>query len=114
MSAGTFATHFAVNGWLSTPITVEPWTGGFDDYGNPMHGQATIVLGYVDDKVRTLNDAIGKQRVSTTTLYLAGGPVDIHDRITMPGTFKGPSQPPIIWVANVNDRTGFDHSEVYI
>jgi hypothetical protein len=111
--AGSFATGFAP-GWLMSQISVEPWLGTFDDYGRPQYGPAVQMACYVDEKVRMVRDFQGNERASTTTLYILGGPLDPHDRITMPGSFKGPSQPPVIWVANVNDRNEFSHSEVYL
>jgi hypothetical protein len=111
--AGSFATAFAP-GWFTQSVDIEPWLGSFDEYGNPIRGLATPMTCYIDERVRMIRDFQGNERASTTTVYLLGGPVDAHDRITMPGSFKGHSQPPIIWVRNVNDRNEFSHSEVYL
>jgi hypothetical protein len=111
--AGSFATGFAP-GWLTSVITVEPWLGTFDDYGRPLYGPAAQFDSYIEEKVRMVRDLQGDERPSNTKLYIAGGPFDPHDRITMPASFKGPSQPPVISVSNVNDRAEFSHSEVYL
>lgn len=113
MSAGPFATNFAPD-WFTMTITVEPFTGAYDGYGNPIHGGPIQMMCFIEDKVRIVRDVTGQERVSNSTLYVAGGPIDTRDRITLPASYKGPLSPPIISCSNVNDRTGFDHAEVFL
>jgi len=102
-------------GWLTSTITVESWNGTFDSYGNPQYGPPVQVNCYIQDRVRMVRTFQGDERASSCTVYIQGGPLTAHDRITLPSSVKGAEiKPPILWVSNVNDRTGFDHSEVYL
>jgi len=112
MAAGAFALRFS--DWCYSRITLEPIDSS-DAYGQSTYGSPIADIPcHIEEKVRMIRDAQGQERASTTTLYVIGGPIDPRDRITMPGSFKGPSQPPILSVSNVNDKAGFSHSEVYL
>jgi hypothetical protein len=112
--SGPFVQNFAP-GWFTSTITVEPWDGTFDDYGNPQYGAPIQMSCYIEDKVKMVRNFQGDERASNTTLYIEGGPLTAHDRIILPPSFKGVNlTPPVLWVSNVNDRTGFDHSEVFL
>lgn len=110
-AAGTFANKFL--DWCPFMITVEPFTG-VDAYGQSTYGAGTTYQCQIEDRVRMVRDVQGQERASTSKVYVIGGPIDPRDRITMPNTFKGPTQPPILAVSNLNDKDGFSHSEVYL
>jgi hypothetical protein len=113
MPIGSFAQTFV--DWMGTQVTIQPWLGTFDDYGRPQYGPGVIYQCCKEDRVHMVRDIQGVERVSSTTLYLAGGPFDPHDRVTLPSSFKGPSSPPVINVLNIDDRGGvFDHSEIHL
>jgi hypothetical protein len=109
---GAFASNFT--DWMVSIVTREPFLGSYDSYGQPQFGAPQSVQCYLEDRVRMVRDSNGNQKTSTTTLYCFAGPFDVHDRFTMPATFKGPSQPPVLTVSNVNDKDSFSHSEVYL
>lgn len=113
MAAGPFATNFQP-GWLEFEIQVETATGEFDNHGDPIYGAPVTMKCYIEEIVTLTRDAQGNEGVSNTKLYVCGGPLDEHDRITMPDSFRGPKVQAILKVSNVNDRLGFDHSEVYL
>ena len=112
MAAGVWALRF--QDWANRTITLEPWEGAFDIEGKAILGAPVIMSCRIDSKVRMVRDFQGNERASNTTVYVLGGPLDPHDRITMPNDFKGPSQPPILNVSNYDDVSGFSHSEVYL
>lgn len=109
---GSFASEFL--DWMTHQITVEPWLGSFDAYGQPEYGAPVTLSCHIQGRVRMVKDSGGNDRASSTTVYIAGGPLDVHDRITMPSTFKGPSKPPIISVSNLFDHSEYSHCEVYL
>ena len=113
MAAGQFATAFQP-GWLEFDIQVETSTGDFDNNGDPVYGPPVTMKCYIEEKVTLVRSATGEEGVSNTKLYVCGGPLDEHDRITMPPSFRGPSVQKILAVSNVNDRLEFSHSEVYL
>lgn len=112
MAAGSFAQNFQPS-WLTYDITVEHWNHGYDEWGKPTYGAPVNMKCYIEEKVQMVRDQAGSERASNTTLYVAGGPIDPHDRITMPDSFYGLKEPPIIGVSNVYDRLEFSHSEVH-
>jgi hypothetical protein len=113
MSAGNFATAFQP-GWLEFDIQVETSTGDYDNHGDPLYSAPVTMKCYIEEKVTLVRSATGEEGVSNTKLYVCGGPLDEHDRITMPPSFRGPSVQKILAVSNVNDRLEFSHSEVYL
>ena len=112
MATGAFALGFA--GWCPHSITLEPWDGTFDVEGKPQHGAPVTLDCRIEEQIRVVRDLQGNERVSTTRLFVLGGPISPHDLITMPVTYKGQSQPPIITVSNIDGATSFDHAEVYV
>ena len=110
--AGAFAQKFET--WMPHTIKWESFTGFNDDYGHPFRLAPVDLKCRIDEKVRRVRDANGEEKVSTTMLYVLGGPMDVKDRITLPDTVKGPKQPPILTVSNQWDKTEFSHSEVYL
>jgi hypothetical protein len=113
VSAGQFATKFAPS-WLEFEIQVETSTGDFDNHGDPLYGSPVTMKCYIEEKVKPVISATGEEGISNTTLYVLGGPLDEHDRITMPASFRGPQVQRILAVSNVRDRMEFSHSEVYV
>lgn len=114
MAAGAFAQSFA--DWMDFTIQLEPWLGGHEIDGTPTRGVGVSLSCHVEEKVRHVRDVAGVERVSNTTLYVLGGPLTALDRITMPPSFKGNTQPPIINIENMYDpHLGeFSHCEVYL
>jgi hypothetical protein len=95
-------------------IVVEPWDGTFNAEGAALHGASIPPMNCrVQERVRRILDPLGVERVSNVTLFVAGGPLSIHDKIILPATFGGGS-PPILHVANHHDETGFCYSEVFL
>lgn len=82
--------------------------------GKPQYGAPVTLDCRIEEQIRVVRDLQGQERVSTTRLFVLGGPISPHDLITMPVTYKGQSSPPIITVSNIDGATSFDHAEVYV
>jgi hypothetical protein len=108
----SFAAHFL--DWFNAIVSLEAFTGS-TDYGEHQYGAAVQLQCAIEEKIRKVLTVQGEERISNTTLYIAGGPIDPRDKITMPVTFKGPSQPSILVVSNIHDTDGsFSHAEVFL
>jgi hypothetical protein len=111
-TGGSFARRFADR--MPYTITVEPWEGNTNDYGEPTYGAAVTLQCRIQDRAKLVRDAQGNERSSTTTIYVAGGPLRVEDRITLPESHFGNANRPIMNIANLDDRMTFDHSEIYL
>jgi hypothetical protein len=112
LPTGAFALKF--QSWCNKSISLEAWDGTFDAQGRPHFAAPVSLSCRIDSRVRMVRDMQGNDRASNTTVYVLGGPIDPHDRITLPADFKGPRQPPIINVGNFDDISEFSHSEIYL
>lgn len=114
-TAGNFAQRFG--SWKTRVIQVEPFEGGNDDYGEPIHSAIRSFDCLIDEKAGRVRDEQGEEHPTKATIYVAGGPFMTQDKITMPADgYVGPANPQIIGVNNLWDpSTGdFDHSEIFI
>lgn len=110
-----FADSFA--NMMPENIVLTKWLGTYDGEGQPQYSDTSVLLKCrIEEKVRTVKDQTGEERVSTTTLYvLVDAPIGPYDQITMPDSYQGSSNPPILSTANQHDETGFcGLSEVYL
>lgn len=111
--AGSFATAFQP-GWLMGEVTVEPWTGSFDNQGQPLYGSAVVYKCHIEEQIRMVRDTNGNERASNARVFVVGGPFDAHDKFTLPASFRGPRVQAAITVSNVHDRNEYSHAEVYL
>ena len=112
MSAGEFASDFA--DMMPHVVRISHWLGTFDRYGEPQRGDAVETQCLIEEKVRIVKDMKGVDRVSNSTVYVLGGPVNPNDSIVMPPEFTGPAQPAVLAISNLSDEDGFDHAELYL
>ena len=61
--SGPFVQNFSP-GWMTSVITVEPWDGTFDDYGNPQYGAPIQMSCYIEDKVKMVRNFQGDERAT--------------------------------------------------
>ena len=100
---------------MSDFVSVEPWDTTFTAEGQPNHGPAVLeVPCRIQERVRNVKDAHGVDRISTTTLYIAGGPYSSYDRFTLSAS-SGDNPRMALAVANHRDESaGHAYSEVYL
>lgn len=93
---------------LNRSITIERWSGTYDDYGNPVYSAAEVIPARIFKKNKITRNIEGKEVVSTTQIYIEST-ATTKDRITLPTG----EQPLVINVESQDDYTTFHHSVIH-
>lgn len=94
---------------LNSVISLEAWTGSYNDYGKPTFSAPVDIKARRFEKVKMTRDIEGRETVSTAQIFCEVSTITTNDRITLPDGTK----PLIISVSNVDGFSGYHHTEIY-
>jgi hypothetical protein len=97
---------------LAQTVTIAPWTGQ-DTYGEATYGAAVSYAARVEGKMQMIRDAVGAERVSAVTVYLATtASISPKDKLTLPSGWT-PQTPALLAVQRHADESGDHHTVLY-